>query len=125
MMITYIDRGTGGYYHSTWPDGTGDCYNDTSTAYPYGYYADNCGDLKRYLTQTYPTQVQMQMPWLFDCDEPWKAPVHYPPAPIKITSNNSALLKVRSAAISMVYKQPTARSGFKRGQRREVCQRSK
>lgn len=52
------------------------------------------------------------MPWLFDFDEPWKAPVHYPPAPWK-TKGRSAIVKKNLTT----YKQPIAKSGFKRGQR--------
>lgn len=52
-------------------------------------------------------------PWLFKFDEPWKAPIHYPPAPMKIIGRSEAVTKPLT-----VYKQPVARSGFRRGQRR-------
>ena len=53
------------------------------------------------------------MPWMFDFDEPWKAPVHYPPAPRAIVGRSAQTRKPR-----IIYKQPMAGMGFKRGQRR-------
>jgi len=54
-----------------------------------------------------------KMPWLFDYDKPWRAPVHYPPAPRTIVSDSATIRKILT-----IYKQPTSRSGFRRGQRR-------
>ena len=53
------------------------------------------------------------MPWLFDFDEPWKAPVHYPPAKNKITGRSAVIKNYLTTR-----KQPRARAGFRRGQRR-------
>ena len=50
-----------------------------------------------------------------DCatkDEPWKAPNHYPPAPIKLVGQSATTKKLLT-----IRKQPIARSGFRRGNR--------
>lgn len=51
-------------------------------------------------------------PWLFDFTEPWKSPVHYPQAHLKIKGRSATVKKNFTT-----YKQPIAKSGFKRGQR--------
>lgn len=79
-MIAFIGRGYGATT-STWLD---EYDSDTATYAisgndgPWWWYenpskhANNCPFLA------------VDMPWLFDFDEPWKSPNHYPAAPINL-----------------------------------------
>jgi len=69
--------------------------------------------LNAYRPRIYLTRYQtIEMPWLFDYDEPWKAPVHYQHAPVRMSAKSATIKKFLT-----VLKQPISRSGFRRGQR--------
>jgi len=52
-------------------------------------------------------------PWMFKFDPPWTAPVYYSPAPRKVMA-----ISIHPRKKLCIYKQPKARAGFLRGQRR-------
>lgn len=118
MVIIIGHIGCGSYAHffpghsttSTWT--IGNTPKDTVTNGIDFYIApDPCQRKSKIYPSIYKTT---RMPWLFDYDEPWKAPVHYPAALMTIKPTNQSMHFLHQLTI----KQPIARSGFRRGQRR-------
>lgn len=84
------------------------CPNDLYTVDPY----EQRGFHNKKNISIYPFDIDM--PWIFKFDEPWKAPIHYQPAPKKLIFKSIHTIKNK-----ITIKQPVSRSGFRRGQRNE------